>query len=100
MTGAPGPRQIEALFYLDEHIRLFGYPPTALEVGEALDIVPHSAHALLRKLVARGLLSRSKRARARDWTITAAGRLVLHLPRRITIAGKRYRRVELPPRAA
>lgn len=51
-----GPRQLDALAAVRAYQRARGISPTRAEVGVALGITAVSAHLLLRKLAAAGLL--------------------------------------------
>lgn len=50
------PRQHAALVVIKKHWRAYGEAPTRTELGRALGITKVSAHLLIRKLQARGLV--------------------------------------------
>lgn len=67
-----GDRQLEALRCIDEHIRSFHEPPTRSELGRRLNVSAVSAHLLIDKLQAAGLVARA-RGRHRNVWVTAKG---------------------------
>ena len=51
-----GPRQADALEAIAAHWRAYGQAPTRTEIGRALGICKVSAHLLVKKLAADGLV--------------------------------------------
>lgn len=97
LTGGPDPPELTGILPLcsfgamtpDQQRRVLakvvgliverGYPPTRVELAQALGISRAQAHVYLNELVAAGLLDRVPRG-ARSLKVTSEGRDLLGLP--------------------
>lgn len=76
-TADATPRQLEILRFIADHIGEHGFAPTVQEIGDAHGIKSKNATVdHLRALMAKGLLEHSSH-KARSFTLTKRGRLVL-----------------------
>lgn len=80
---APSPRQFAVLRFIAEHVTEHGYPPTLVEICDALGIVSRSTNAAAQHidaLVRKGLVKRTPMT-SRGLAITAAGKEFLESDR-------------------